>query len=62
MYMYPSRLCLVKRDPETSADAQKLAAFLGNMSKWNWGVTDPDFCCDDGKAPAYMLHTVRSAL
>jgi len=32
--------------------------FVANMTKWNWGVTDPDVCCSDGKSPSYMLHTL----
>ena len=32
--------------------------FMANMAAWNWGVTDPDVCCNDGKAPSYMLHTL----
>jgi len=43
---------------ETAGDREATAAFLANMTKWNYGVTDPDFCCSDGKAPSYMLHTV----
>ena len=35
-----------------------VALFLKNMTAWNWGVTDPDVCCNDGKAPSYMLHTL----
>lgn len=33
-------------------------AFVENMSSWNFGVTDPDSCCDDGLAPSFMLHTL----
>ena len=42
-------------------DADTLAvvrSFVRNMTAWNWGVTDPDVCCSDGKAPSYMLHTL----
>ena len=42
---------------ETQEERSNNAAYLGNMSRWNYGVTDPDFCCSDGKAPSYMLHT-----
>lgn len=42
---------------ETPEDERDNAAFLANMSRWNYGVTDPDFCCSDGKSPSYMLHT-----
>jgi hypothetical protein len=35
-----------------------VSLFLENMTAWNWGVTDPDVCCSDGKAPSYMLHTL----
>ena len=34
---------------ETAGDKEYIAAFLRNISAWNWGVTDPDFCCSDGK-------------
>ena len=34
------------------------AGYMANISLWNWGVTDPDMCCDDGFAPSYMLHTL----
>lgn len=37
-------------------DAAK--AFMANISDWNFGVTDPDICCNDGQAPSYMLHTL----
>ena len=43
---------------ETSEDRAENTAFLQNISKWNWGSTDPDFCCSDGKAPSYLLHTM----
>ena len=43
---------------ETQSDALNIAAFIDNISSWNYGVTDPDLCCSDGKAPSYKLHTV----
>ena len=43
---------------ESSDDRDVNTAFLKNISKWNWGSTDPDFCCSDGKAPSYLLHTM----
>ena len=42
---------------ETLDDRTNIAAYLANITRWNYGVTDPDFCCSDGKAPSYMLHT-----
>ena len=33
-------------------------AFLGNVSSWSWGHSDFDWCCDDGKAPSYLLYMV----
>jgi hypothetical protein len=42
----------------TPADYAKIDSFLTNLSAWNYGFTDPDFCCGDGKSPSYMLHTV----
>ena len=35
-------------------------AYLKNISKWGWGVSDYDWCCDDGKAPTYMLYMVST--
>ena len=43
---------------ESAADAATMGAFLANLSSWNYGFTDPDFCCSDGAAPSYLLHTV----
>jgi hypothetical protein len=43
---------------ETAVDKAYIDSFLSNITEWNWGHTDPDFCCADGKAPSYMLHTV----
>eukprot|EP01043_Picozoa_sp_COSAG02_P011603 COSAG02_NODE_430_length_22462_cov_52.755042_9_plen_666_part_00 len=37
-------------------DLQKL--FLANISKWSWGHSDFDWCCDDNKAPTYLLYMV----
>ena len=34
------------------------AAYGRNMSAWNYGATDPDLCCTDGKAPSYLLNTL----
>lgn len=39
-------------------DLSVINQFMANMTEWNWGVTDPDVCCNDGKAPSYMLHTL----
>ena len=36
----------------------KIDLFVNNMTAWNWGVTDPDVCCSDGKSPSFMLHTL----
>lgn len=33
-------------------------AFLKNVSQWSWGHSDFDWCCDDGKAPSYLLYMV----
>jgi hypothetical protein len=43
---------------ETAENVAVINAFLANISKWNWGFTDPDFCCADGSSPSYMLHSV----
>eukprot|EP01052_Picozoa_sp_SAG31_P034522 SAG31_NODE_4047_length_3638_cov_1.867477_2_plen_248_part_00 len=43
---------------ETPENKAYIATFLKNITQWNWGFTDPDFCCSDGSAPSYMLHTV----
>ena len=43
---------------ETAAEHEKNAAFVANMSAWNYGFTDADFCCSDGKSPSYLLHTI----
>lgn len=45
------------RNQEPSVLA-KIDLFVKNMTAWNWGVTDPDVCCSDGKSPSYMLHTL----
>jgi hypothetical protein len=42
----------------TPKDYAEIDAFVGNISAWNYGFTDPDFCCSDGKSPSYLLHTV----
>jgi hypothetical protein len=31
-------------------------AWAHNLSSWNWGATDPDLCCDDGKAPSFLVN------
>jgi hypothetical protein len=36
-----------------------MKAFLANVSKWSWGHSDFDWCCDDDKAPSYLLYMVR---
>lgn len=46
---------------ETAENEAYIAAFLANITKWNWGFTDTDFCCTDGSSPSYMLHSVKSA-
>merc|ERR1719265_1920026 len=33
-------------------------AFLTNVSAWEWGHSDFDWCCDDNAAPAYALYMV----
>lgn len=43
---------------ETAENEAYIAAYLANISAWNWGFTDPDFCCADGSSPSYMLHSV----
>eukprot|EP01052_Picozoa_sp_SAG31_P023172 SAG31_NODE_1891_length_6975_cov_11.419430_6_plen_528_part_00 len=35
-------------------------AYLKNMSKWGWGVSDYDWCCDDGESPTYMLYMIST--
>merc|ERR1712070_749113 len=35
-------------------------AHLQNMSAWDWGHSDFDWCCDDNKAPTYLLYMVTS--
>ena len=49
------------KDKWASLSAQQLAtanAFLHNVSSWSWGHSDFDWCCDDGKAPSYLLYMV----
>jgi hypothetical protein len=45
-------------DRETAENEAKIDAFLANITSWNFGFTDPDFCCTDGLAPSFMLHTL----
>ena len=42
----------------TAADRQYVEQYLANSSDWNFGSTDPDFCCSDGNAPSYLLRTL----
>ena len=42
----------------SAADRAEADAFLANVSKWSWGHSDFDWCCDDGKAPSYLLYMV----
>ena len=43
---------------QTSNTLAVINLFMRNMTSWNWGVTDPDVCCNDDKAPSFMLHTL----
>ena len=42
--------------PPAEIDLQKL--WLANVSKWSWGHSDFDWCCDDNRAPTYLLYMV----
>ena len=33
-----------------------VAQWASNLSAWDWGVTDPDLCCSDGKAPSFLVN------
>eukprot|EP01051_Picozoa_sp_SAG22_P016738 SAG22_NODE_2428_length_2581_cov_1.791700_1_plen_88_part_00 len=41
-----------------TADVHTSEGFLANVSKWSWGHSDFDWCCDDNKAPSYLLYMV----
>ena len=46
------------------ADTKSLAlaeAWIANVSAWNWGVTDPDLCCSDGKAPVRGVQNLNAS-
>eukprot|EP00041_Stephanoeca_diplocostata_P024423 m.618336 g.618336 ORF g.618336 m.618336 type:complete len:289 (+) comp22527_c2_seq5:910-1776(+) len=40
------------------SEETELQGWLDNTSVWNWGATDVDVCCGDGKAPSYILNTL----
>ena len=42
--------------PPAEVELQKI--WLANVSKWNWGHSDFDWCCDDNEAPSYLLYMV----
>jgi hypothetical protein len=42
----------------TADELTEEKAFLSNVSEWSWGHSDFDWCCDDGKAPSYLLYMV----
>ena len=42
----------------SSAELNTAKMFLKNVSKWSFGHSDFDWCCDDGKAPSYLLYMV----
>lgn len=35
-----------------------LKEWAANLSKWDWGVTDPDLCCGDGEGPSFLTNTL----
>eukprot|EP01051_Picozoa_sp_SAG22_P016739 SAG22_NODE_2428_length_2581_cov_1.791700_2_plen_184_part_00 len=41
-----------------AAQLKTKTTWLANVSKWSWGHSDFDWCCDDNQAPSYLLYMV----